>query len=173
MTEKDEFEEIDRAFGQAFKTVHDCSGNALPITGAVEDAVDTMFDLAFQQADPSMLRMCMTVCFTHFIDEKRCPPWAALEHIKGAFLRGQKPEAPSLNAAFGMAQDGRGARSRWGDRVYKRLQFIWMDMLTDNQSPEKLSVEDAAAEVEALFHAKDVKRSYSKYRGKVKRIKSE
>ena len=173
MTEKDEFEEIDRAFGQAFMTVHACVLKGQPVTDDIEEAVDTMFDLAFRQADPSMLKMCVGVCFDHFIDQKRRPPWAALEHIKDAFRRWQKPEAPSLNAAFGMNQDGRGARSRWEDRVAKRLHFLWMDMLTDERSPEKLSVEAAAAKVEDLLRVKDLKRSYSKHRRKVKSIKSE
>lgn len=173
MTEKDGLEEIDRAFEQAMMTVLNCSFEDRPITDDVEEAVDTMFDLAFQQADPSMLHACMGVCFKDFINQKRRPPWAALEHIKGAFQRWQNPEAPSLNAAFGMNQDGRGARSLWEDRLQKDVLFRWMDMLTDNRNPEKLSVEAAAAELEDFWHAKDMKRSYNKYRQKVKRIKSE
>jgi hypothetical protein len=120
-----------------------------------------------------MLQICVSVCFDHFIDQKRRPPWAALEHIKDAFRRWQTPEAPSLDAAFGMDQAGRGARSRWRDRGQKRAHFVWMDLLTDDRSPEKLSVEAAAEVVEDVWHAKDMKRSYSKHRRKVKSSKSE
>lgn len=168
-TNKDGFYDIDKEFGEAFRVVAECAVNAdRPVTAQVEDAADRMFDLAIQQADPTMLSAAITAGFSRFVEDGRAPPSTALEHIKDGFARWASG-SHSMDAAFCMKQDKRGKRSVWATRARKRAGVVLMEMVRE----EGISIPKAAERLEDATGARDMERAYNIYAMKVKGINSE